>query len=468
MSFNRIKCKCCCQLCVAGNDGTFTGSAVILNGDDIAKPADASTPFGSTRDWRFAFDHDALSPLPFWVGFSDAYPLMNVTAGTIPQPLRGFNFSPTPSSPEQPTDPRYYTGIWCTRNIPGQNYATHGEDKKWVLCILYESTTAGLPRNGNVRILWLGYKCGPGPCGTYKRQTDNTRHDYGQATSPDELHVCCVEFTPSSASFDSQPHSSSVAVAAGCSWTATASAGWITITSGGLSAGDETISYSISENTTTSARTGYIDVLGVRHTINQSACVITADIDDTEFDGDGGTATITITADDEDCEWAASADSPWITLDSNSGTGSGTITVTVAENPSTDPRTGTVTVSGTTFDINQAGRTLCTDCPADWSGFASTLTLTVAGITGGCEASNGTVTLTRSGSEYADASGKWMLYCYTDFGTGEAIFSLDFVGATDFLQFQKARASDCSDDPTGSYSNTSTSCGGAPTASIST
>ena len=255
----------------------------------------------------------------------------------------------------------------------------------------------------------------------------------------------------------------------GCDSNATTStAPWLTITNP-TGTGSRTITLHAEENTGTAVRVAIVYVAGqTAATITQEACGELT-VDPTEMldiDGDGDSRTLTLTMSNESCTWEITDLPAWITASATSGTGSASVTLTFAANESTTERSTSFAVNGQTVSITQAGLSICTDCPADWSGFPATLTLTVAGITGGCEASNGTITLTKSGSEYTDASGKWLLYCYTDFGTGEAIYSLDFIGDTDFLQFQRVRASDCDDEPTGSFAMTSNSCGGTPTASI--
>jgi hypothetical protein len=58
-----------------------------------------------------------------------------------------------------------------------------------------------------------------------------------------------------------------VTAAAGCSWTATSSVGWITVTSAVVSKG--TIAYSVAANPSGADRTGTITVGGVTFTLTQ-------------------------------------------------------------------------------------------------------------------------------------------------------------------------------------------------------
>jgi plastocyanin len=70
----------------------------------------------------------------------------------------------------------------------------------------------------------------------------------------------------------------------------------------------------------------------------------------------GGTAgTVGVTA-GAGCAWTAVSNSSFITVTVGaSGTGNGSVSYAVAANPSTSPRTGTITIAGQTFTITQAG-----------------------------------------------------------------------------------------------------------------
>jgi pseudomonalisin len=66
--------------------------------------------------------------------------------------------------------------------------------------------------------------------------------------------------------------------------------------------------------------------------------------------------TVILTASSNTCAWIVTSDSSWLTLaGAASGTGSQVITVALAANPSSAPRTGTLTVAGLAFTVAQAG-----------------------------------------------------------------------------------------------------------------
>ncbi len=73
-----------------------------------------------------------------------------------------------------------------------------------------------------------------------------------------------------------------------------------------------------------------------------------------EFPASGGTGSVSVTTQSE-CDWTATSnDTSWITVTSGvSGTGNGTVDYSVAANTGTS-RTGTMTIAGRTFTVNQS------------------------------------------------------------------------------------------------------------------
>jgi hypothetical protein len=66
-----------------------------------------------------------------------------------------------------------------------------------------------------------------------------------------------------------EPGSVNVTADSGCSWTATSNASWITITSGTSGSGNGTVNYSVSENTSSNARTGALTIAGLTFNVMQ-------------------------------------------------------------------------------------------------------------------------------------------------------------------------------------------------------
>ncbi|HKR00997.1 MAG TPA: M36 family metallopeptidase [Pyrinomonadaceae bacterium] len=69
----------------------------------------------------------------------------------------------------------------------------------------------------------------------------------------------------------------------------------------------------------------------------------------------GGTGSVSVTA-GTGCSWTAVSNATFITITAgSSGSGNGTVSYSVAANTATTSRTGTLTIAGQTFTVNQAG-----------------------------------------------------------------------------------------------------------------
>ncbi|QTD52063.1 pre-peptidase C-terminal domain-containing protein [Sulfidibacter corallicola] len=85
--------------------------------------------------------------------------------------------------------------------------------------------------------------------------------------------------------------------------------------------------------------------------------------------GTGGTGSVAVTTEDG-CSWTATSNAGWLTITSgSSGSGSGSVSYSAAANAGNDARTGTLTIAGQTFTVNQAAGnqapSVSLDAPAD-------------------------------------------------------------------------------------------------------
>ena len=225
---------------------------------------------------------------------------------------------------------------------------------------------------------------------------------------------CSFELSSNATSFDSDGGSGSVELTSptGCNWTASSSAGWITITAGGSGSGNGTISYTVAANTTINTRTGTITASGQTLTITQSGidCSFELSSNATSFDSDGGSGSVELTS-PTGCNWTASSSAGWITITTEgSGSGDGTITYTVDANTTIDTRTGTITASGQTLTITQTG----IDCSFELSssgtsfdsdgGSGSVELTSPTGCNWTASSSAGWITITTGGSGSGDGT----------------------------------------------------------------
>lgn len=73
------------------------------------------------------------------------------------------------------------------------------------------------------------------------------------------------------------------------------------------------------------------------------------------YEAAGGTGTVNVTT-TAACNWTANSNVAWVTINSGAtGTGLGTVNFTVAANTGAASRTGTLTIAGATFTVEQAG-----------------------------------------------------------------------------------------------------------------
>jgi hypothetical protein len=79
------------------------------------------------------------------------------------------------------------------------------------------------------------------------------------------------------------------------------------------------------------------------------------------FGAAGGRGTIQVTP-SSGCPWTATSEVPWVVVTSGwNGTGSGSLTYSVAPNLDSSPRTGTLRIGTTSFEVEQSGGTTTTE-----------------------------------------------------------------------------------------------------------
>lgn len=180
--------------------------------------------------------------------------------------------------------------------------------------------------------------------------------------------VTPVEFAPCMVS---TTMSSQITAPAGCSWTAAPSASWITVLSGASGTGSATISFKVEDNWT-APRRGTVMVrwptptAGQNLQVAQAGCSYAVTRDTFTFAASGGTATFDVFQQSEPytcggplqnaCVWSAVSDSSWIAITSSMPrAGDDRVSFTVQANPSSQSRSGTITVRDKVVRITQGG-----------------------------------------------------------------------------------------------------------------
>jgi BACON domain-containing protein/all-beta uncharacterized protein len=183
---------------------------------------------------------------------------------------------------------------------------------------------------------------------------------------------CTYEVTPRQQDFTADGGNGTVNVTAApaCPWTATTSAGWITIASGATGQGNGTVSYTVANHSATVTRTGSITVAGVEVTVAQAGLEPQPPVDCqysvspvelTPCMSLPSELTVSVVT-QQGCTWNATADSQWITITAgNSGNTSGSVRFRVTDNWDA-PRTGIVMVRWPTPTAGQNVRVLQAGC----------------------------------------------------------------------------------------------------------
>ena len=171
---------------------------------------------------------------------------------------------------------------------------------------------------------------------------------------------CNYSLSPTTRTVGTATTTGSVGVAAGstCSWSASSSAAWLRVTSGGSGVGSGTVNYSVAANTASTARSATLTVGSATFALTQNgSCTFTVTPTSRGFNQPSATASVTITA-TSGCSWTATRSGSWITITSGaSGTGNGTVLYRVSANTGSSPRTGTLTVAGQPVVITQSAAT---------------------------------------------------------------------------------------------------------------
>jgi hypothetical protein len=147
----------------------------------------------------------------------------------------------------------------------------------------------------------------------------------------------------------------SITTDAACSWTAVSNVAWMTIPGQASGAGNGVVQLAIEANTGP-VRTGTATIAGRTVTVNQdSGCTFAVAPSSQDVAQAGGSGAVTVTA-NAGCAWTASSNAPWITVNAGAtGSGGGSVQFGVAANTTGALRSGTVTIAGQVFTVNQAG-----------------------------------------------------------------------------------------------------------------
>ena len=168
---------------------------------------------------------------------------------------------------------------------------------------------------------------------------------------------CQYALNPGSRDVSSEAGSGSfeVVAQAGCAWTASSTASWISITGNANGSGNGAVSYSVQANTG-APRSGRITVADQAFVINQESGIVTCNYtlssSSVSVSAGGSSGSVNVTADGS-CSWTATSNVAWIAVTGGAtGSGNGSVSYSVQANTGA-ARSGTISIAGQTFTVNQ-------------------------------------------------------------------------------------------------------------------
>jgi hypothetical protein len=172
-----------------------------------------------------------------------------------------------------------------------------------------------------------------------------------------------VSATPQNFAGSGGGGSLTVTTQAGCAWTATAGAAWVT---GGpwSGSGTQTVSFSVQANGGAARQTAIALNTGASVSITQDAaaptCTYSVSASPQNFAAGGGGGSLTVTT-QSGCAWTASAGAGWVTGGPWSGSGTQTVSFSVQANNAAARQTAITLNTGPSVSITQdAGAPTCT------------------------------------------------------------------------------------------------------------
>jgi hypothetical protein len=170
---------------------------------------------------------------------------------------------------------------------------------------------------------------------------------------------CAINLSPANRNHGNGAASNSLTVNIGssCNWSVINTNPWISIVLNSNGIGSNVVGYTVSQNPTAFARSGYITVEEGATFISQNPSPCTYSLTPSSFNHSAAQETGTVSvASLVGCNWNVSNTNAWITiLSATNGTANGTVIYRVDTNLNASARVGMFTVEGQTYTVNQAG-----------------------------------------------------------------------------------------------------------------
>jgi len=269
-----------------------------------------------------------------------------------------YSFSPIPTQSINIPAAASTTPNTITVTAPAGCPWTFGADSSWIA--FPGSTTQS--RSGTDTINWVATaNPGPGQRSARVLVTDGVVNYTTAYTVIQAAPACTLTLSPPTAQVLVGGGTGTIQVQTNCTWTASSSSAFVTISSGTIGTLNGTVQYTVAPNVCADTRSGSIVVQAAgspgasqQSTINQDGSPnnLTLAPAGLAAPSAGVDGRLTITTGSV-CAWLAFSDSSWITLNgATSGNGAGSVAYHIQANPSA-ARTGSIHVGPQLFTVVQ-------------------------------------------------------------------------------------------------------------------
>ena len=240
------------------------------------------------------------------------------------------------------------------------------------------TVTSGPAGTGNGTV---GFKVSANP-GQSPRSASITVGNTALTIYQPGAQACSYALSAGSAAFASSGGSGSFSVITTCAWTPSTSADWISVSPSAATTGNGVVSFLVTQNVSSAARSSTITVGNQAFNISQTgvACSVSVTPLAVSAAAAGTQDMLNVSAADG-CGWTASTNATWITLQNTTGSGAGAVLYSIAPNTTAVARSATIVVSNQAIRVSQdaadcSGQVLTPD-HADLPAGAGTFSLNV-------------------------------------------------------------------------------------------
>ncbi len=221
--------------------------------------------------------------------------------------------------------------------------------------------TSGIDGSGNGTVT---YSVAPNTGSSSRSFTMNVAGQTFTVTQGGSTCTYAVSLTGNSFAAAGGGGTVNVTTGSGCAWSLASNNSWLTVPYNPNGSGSGTMNFYVAANNAGTSRAGTITVAGQTYTVNQAAsgtCTYSISPTSQSLTSAAATGSTSVSA-GAGCAWTATSNNTsWLTVTSGStGSGSGPVGYAATANTSSSLRSGTLTIAGQAFTVNQAAASTCT------------------------------------------------------------------------------------------------------------